>query len=30
MQNGKGYAESLEFSPVLGLVVFGEKSVTTI
>ena len=29
LQNSKGYAESPEFSPVLGLVIFGEKSVTT-
>ena len=30
MQNSKGYAESPEFSPVLGIVIFGEKSVATI
>ena len=29
MQNSKGYAESPEFSPALGLIIFGEKSVTT-
>ena len=30
LQNSKGYAESPEFSPVLGLIIFGEKSVATI
>ena len=29
LQNSKGYAESPEFSPVLGVVIFGEKSVAT-
>ena len=27
--NSKGYAKSPEFSPALGLIVFGEKSVAT-
>ena len=27
LQNSKGYAESPEFSAVLGLIIFGEKSV---
>ena len=29
LQNSKGYAKSQEFSPVLGLIVFREKSVAT-
>ena len=29
LQNSKGYTESPEFSPVLGLVIFREKSVAT-
>ena len=29
LQNSKGYTESLEFSPTLGLIIFGKKSVTT-
>ena len=29
LQNSKGYAESPEFSPTLGLISFGEKSVDT-
>ena len=29
LQNSKGYAESPEFSPVPGLVIFVEKSVAT-
>ena len=29
LQNSKGYAKSPEFSPALGLIVFGEKSVAT-
>ena len=29
LQNSKGYAESPEFSPVLGLIIFGKKSVAT-
>ena len=29
LQISKGYAESPEFSPVLVLVIFGEKSVAT-
>ena len=29
LQNSKGYAESPEFSPGLGLIIFGKKSVTT-
>ena len=29
LQNSKGYTESPEFSPVLGLVIFRENSVTT-
>ena len=29
LQNSKGYAESLEFSPALGLIIFGKKSVDT-
>ena len=29
LQNSKGYAESPEFSPVLGLVILWEKSVAT-
>ena len=29
LQNSKGYAESSEFSPVLGLIIFREKSVAT-
>ena len=29
LQNSKGYAESPEFSPVLGLIIFGEKSIAT-
>ena len=29
LQNSKGYAESPEFSPSLGLIIFGEKSVAT-
>ena len=27
--NSKGYAESPEFSPALGLIIFGEMSVAT-
>ena len=27
LQNSRGYAESPEFSPALGLIIFGEKSV---
>ena len=30
LQNSKGYAESPEFSPALGLIIFGRKSVATI
>ena len=29
LQNSKGYAESPEFSPALGLIIFGKKSVYT-
>ena len=29
LQYSKGYAKSPEFSPALGLIVFGEKSVAT-
>ena len=29
LQNSKGYAESPEFSPVLGLIIFWKKSVAT-
>ena len=29
LQNSKGYAKSLEFSPALGLIIFGKKSVAT-
>ena len=29
LQNSKGYAESPEFSPALGLIIFGKKSVDT-
>ena len=29
LQNSKGHAESPEFSPALGLIIFGEKSVAT-
>ena len=29
LQNSKGYAKSPEFSPALGLIIFGEKSVAT-
>ena len=29
LQNSKGYAESPEFSPAMGLIIFGEKSVAT-
>ena len=29
LQNSKGYAESLEFLPVLGLFTFKKKSVAT-
>ena len=29
LQNRKGYAESPKFSPALGLIIFGEKSVAT-
>ena len=29
LQNSKGYAESPEFSPALGIIIFGEKSVAT-
>ena len=29
LQISKGYAESPEFSPALGLIIFGEKSVAT-
>ena len=29
LQNSKGYAESPEFSPALGLIIFGEKSFST-
>ena len=29
LQNSKGYTESPEFSPALGLIIFGETSVTT-
>ena len=29
LRNGKGYTESPEFSPALGLTIFGKKSVTT-
>ena len=29
LQNSKGYAESPEFSPALGLIIFREKSVAT-
>ena len=29
LQNSKGYAESPEFSPVLGLIIFGKKSFAT-
>ena len=28
-KNSKGYAESPEFSPVLGQIIFGKKSVAT-
>ena len=30
LQNSKVYAKSPEFSPALGLIIFGKKSVTTI
>ena len=29
LQNSKGYAESPEFSPAMGIIIFGEKSVAT-
>ena len=29
LQNNKGYAESPEFSPALGLIIFGKKSVNS-
>ena len=29
LQNSKDYAKSPEFSPPLGLIIFGEKSVAT-
>ena len=29
LQNSKGYAESPEFSPELGLIIFGKNSVAT-
>ena len=29
LHNSKGYTESLEFSPALGLIIFGKKSVAT-
>ena len=29
LQNSNGYAKSLEFSPALGLIIFGKKSVAT-
>ena len=29
LQNSKGYAKSPEFSPALGLIIFGKKSVAT-
>ena len=29
LPDSKGYAESPEFSPVLGLIIFGKKSVAT-
>ena len=29
LQNSKGYAESPELLPALGLIIFGKKSVTT-
>ena len=29
LQNSKGYAKSLEFSPALGLIILGKKSVAT-
>ena len=29
LQNSKGYTKSPEFSPALGLIVLGEKSVAT-
>ena len=29
LQNSKGYTKSPEFSPALGLILFGEKSVAT-
>ena len=29
LQNSMGYAESPEFSPSQGLIIFGEKSVAT-
>ena len=29
LQNSKVYAKSPEFSPALGLIIFGEKSVAT-
>ena len=29
LQNSKGYAESPEFLPALGLIIFGKKSVAT-
>ena len=29
LQNSKGYTESPEFSPALGLIIFGKKSVAT-
>ena len=29
LQNSKVYAKSPEFSPVLGLIIFGKKSVAT-
>ena len=29
LQNSKGYAESLEFLPALGLFIFKEESVAT-
>ena len=28
-QNSKGYTESADFSPALGLIIFGKKSVAT-
>ena len=29
VQNNQGYAKSPEFSPALGLIIFGKKSVAT-